>query len=379
MTPNAPMRSHERTAKTRHRTGFLGRLHRLTSAIPGGRALKRPLLNSATACGMTYWLSEPRPTDSFAVIMYHGVVERPNPWYGFSIPAPILETQLRMFRRFCSVLSLDDIFDLLDRGRPLPPRCVALTFDDGYRSSGTIAWPMLRRERLPATLFCSVQALDHGWLWPDAVRHAIRRTSRPLLVLERLPEGRLTLPLSTLPQRLAAVARLDMLLKRLPNAAKERVLDELLWSLCGLTRERLVLPGLMLSWDEARLLAAEGMDIGAHTITHPILTNISVDEARHEIVQSRRILEERLRTSVPHFAYPNGTARDCSDTIRQLAREAGFRSACMAVNGVNGPGTSLFALRRVSGVRLTVRDLVRAIVEAPRHGVQAASRHRAAV
>jgi len=166
-------------------TRTIERLQRWTSTIPQGVALKRRLRNDATACGVTLWLSRPGGGDRFTIIVHHRVEERPDPYYPvhYSVAVEVLEAQLEMFSRFCTVLPLDDIVRRLEEGRPLPRRCVALTFDDGYREVFTLVRPLLKRYGLPATLFVTVEALERGFLWPDLLRYAIRQTHEPHVAL----------------------------------------------------------------------------------------------------------------------------------------------------------------------------------------------------
>jgi peptidoglycan/xylan/chitin deacetylase (PgdA/CDA1 family) len=90
---------------------------------------------------------------------------------------------------------------------------------------------------------------------------------------------------------------------------------------------------------------AAGNSIGSHTLTHPHLTRISLDQARAEIRDSRRQLEDRFGVPVRHFCYPFG---DWNRTIRDLVAEAGYETACTTVPGFNSPGEDRFALKRLT-------------------------------
>ncbi len=340
----------------------LNRLQRATSSLPGGPAIKRRLQNNATACGMTYWLSTLQDQPGFQIVRYHRVVDRSDPYYetgwSLSVRAELFESQLQLFRRFCAVLSLDEIFDRIDRGRRLPPRCVALTFDDGYRDTATIAWPLLQRYRLPATLYLAVDALERGYLWHDLLRHAIRTTTHGHLTLKTFEEPRV-FPLTTDAERLSAVRELDERFRRVREAEKWRLLDDLVWTLLDTPTHDIMIPGLMMRWDEARRLAREGLTIGAHTVTHPILTRLPEDDALDEVTRSQRILQERLQAPIRHFAYPNGQPGDFAVALQQRIEAAGFRSACTAVAGINQPCDDRFLLKRIDGNRSSLRVLVR--------------------
>ncbi len=338
---------------------------RLTAALPGGRRLKQCLQNSPTACGITYAAATTGRDEGFTVLTYHGILDRPDPFYGYATPLADFERQVRLLRRFCAVLSLDEILDRLEQGRSLPRRCVTLTFDDGYRDFVTLAGPLLKRHGLPATVFAAVAALERGWLWPDLVRHVLRTTAAGDVELETLTDGGpRVFTLDTLSERLSAVASLDARLKRLEDRAKWTVLEELVWKLLGMAVRDVSIPGLMLTWDELRRIARDGMAVGAHTVTHPILTRMSEQEAAREIVESRQRLETALDVPVRHFAYPNGRPDDVSPAVRRLVKWAGFRSAYTTIEGYNRPVDDRWSLRRLDANQESLRELIRTMADA---------------
>jgi peptidoglycan/xylan/chitin deacetylase (PgdA/CDA1 family) len=97
--------------------------------------------------------------------------------------------------------------------------------------------------------------------------------------------------------------------------------------------------------DEAQIREwlAAGHEIGSHTRTHPHLTRLPPEEAREEIVASKKKLEDRFGVAVEHFCYPYG---DWNPAVRDLVAAAGYRSACTTEPGVNWDEGSALALRR---------------------------------
>lgn len=81
----------------------------------------------------------------------------------------------------------------------------------------------------------------------------------------------------------------------------------------------------LMDWDQLRELARRGWSIGSHTLTHPELARLPVDEARHEIVDSRRVLEQELDRPVKTFCYPFG---NWDEITYELVRLAGYAAAC---------------------------------------------------
>jgi peptidoglycan/xylan/chitin deacetylase (PgdA/CDA1 family) len=351
--------SFARSGVARASEAALTGVSRLAGAIPGGRPLKRRLSNSPTACGVTYVASTAGRDDGFTILTYRRILETPDPYYGWATPLSDFERQLQLLRRFCAVLSLDEIIDRMDRSARLPRRCVAVTVDGGYRDLAALGAPRLERYGLPAAVFVTVDALDRGWLWPDLLRHAIRMTSATFVELDTLSDGGpRTFLLERDADRLAAVAQLDVRLKQAANSVKWTVLEELAWKLLGQTSQEVAIPGLIMSWTELRRLSERGMAVGAQSVTHPILSRVSEQEAAQEITESRRRLEVEMGRRVAHFAYPNGREEDITPAVRRLTRCAGFRSACTAIARYNRPGMDRWSLGRLDANQDSLRDLI---------------------
>lgn len=101
----------------------------------------------------------------------------------------------------------------------------------------------------------------------------------------------------------------------------------------------------LMSESEIRDWVAAGYEIGSHTVSHHKLTEISLNEARREIFESKKILEDLIGQPVRHFCYPYGR---WNAAVRELVMEAGYETACTVEGGYNFPETDPFALRRLT-------------------------------
>jgi peptidoglycan/xylan/chitin deacetylase (PgdA/CDA1 family) len=259
-----------------------------------------------------------------------------------------LSRQCAYIRRHYHPVSLGDVVQSWQTGKPLPPRALAITVDDGYADFQR-AWSMLKQFHLPATLFVVSGFVNRDlWLWPDVVQFCLRRSPLNRICIDMPHVERFERSLQTEAERQAADADLDTLLLAMPDE-RRRDLIARLPHLAGVP-----LPGNIpseyapLSWEDIKKMASEGLEVGAHTETHPVLARISSPEVlRREVAGSKRAIEDRLNLPVRHFCYPNGQIPDFNAASVEAVRAAGFLSATTAQRGLISPGDSHWELRRV--------------------------------
>ncbi|HET8700369.1 MAG TPA: polysaccharide deacetylase family protein [Nitrococcus sp.] len=277
------------------------------------------------------------PAARLSILFYHRVLPEPDPLQPGIPDAVLFRRHMRWLRRLYRVLPLAEAVMLL-RGQ-LPRRAVAITFDDGYRDNYEVALDILRELDLPATFFISSGFLDGGRMWNDTVIETVRRLPGPELTFE--PCAIRGLPLCSMEQRRRVVDQLLGALKYQPLAQRQQLCERLA------ARLDEPLPGLMMTRAQVRGLRQAGMEIGAHTVHHPILKLLAPALARAEIEQSKQALEEILGEPIRLFAYPNGKAgQDFGPEHAAMVAEAGFQAAVTTDWGTAGAGTDPYGLPR---------------------------------
>ncbi|WP_426071012.1 polysaccharide deacetylase family protein [Janthinobacterium sp. DSP2-3-3] len=277
-------------------------------------------------------------TATLSILIYHRVLARPDPLFPGEVDARLFERQLRLLKRFYTPLPLSEAVQRLQDGN-LPPRAACITFDDGYADNAQVALPLLQRHGLHATFFIATGYLDGGQMWNDTVIEAVRQVSGPVLDLQEHGLG--CLPLASLAQRQAAIATLLGQLKYLPFARRQQLAMQIRRQ-AGATAGQTT----MLSTAQLRQLHAAGMDLGAHTASHPILSTLPDHAARLDIANGKRQLESLIQTPVSLFAYPNGKAgRDYGAPHVAMVNCLGFKAAVATDWGVARPGAGLDLLQ----------------------------------
>jgi peptidoglycan/xylan/chitin deacetylase (PgdA/CDA1 family) len=238
-----------------------------------------------------------------------------------------------------NIVPLDRALSDLSEGRPLPSRAVAVTFDDGYRDNLTLAAPLLRRMRIPATCFL-VPGILSGLVvpWWERLGWAFAKARATTAEWDG---HRFTLGGTR--QRHAVFNEVAEHLKRRGRTARDAAVDELCQILAPsgdfTTHEN------FLDWNGARELKNH-MDIGSHTMFHAILSEESAEAQQQDLAESRRQLESELGDDIRLLAYPNGTRADyTADTVR-AAERAGYTHAITTQTGWNTRSTPRYEIRR---------------------------------
>lgn len=269
----------------------------------------RAALNLASPAGARARLS---------ILVYHRVLPVADPLFPEAPDRHSFDWQMGMLARHFNVLPLAEAGRRL-RDNTLPPRAACITFDDGYADNVTEALPILLRHGLPATFFIASGFLDGGRMFNDTLIEWVRRLPPGTLDLDGLGLGRHTIDDAA--SRRALIVQLIETCRYLPlHERLERVQ-------AIVATHPLTLPDdLMLSSAQLRVLAhAEGISIGAHTRSHPILSRIDDAASRIEIERGKLDLERTVDVPIRLFAYPNGQpGRDYEARHVAMVQHAGF-------------------------------------------------------
>ncbi|MGS0755986.1 polysaccharide deacetylase family protein [Roseateles sp. GG27B] len=277
-----------------------------------------------------------------SILIFHRVLPEPDPLFPGEISAQKFDQICNWLVAWFTVLPLDEAIIRL-KNNDLPQRALAITFDDGYADNHDVALPVLKRHGLSATFYVATGFLDGGRMWNDSVIESFRTSTFPVIELAGTVAAALgEIKLGDIPKRRSAINAAIGAIKYLdPN-------ERLDWVNAITERAGVILPNnLMMSSAQVCGLRDAGMQIGAHTVSHPILAKLTRSVAQREIADSKHALEALLGDPVSLFAYPNGKLNDdFSPESVQIVRELGFCSAVSTTWGAARPATDLFQLPR---------------------------------
>jgi peptidoglycan/xylan/chitin deacetylase (PgdA/CDA1 family) len=296
-------------------------------------ALKRRVLDLAYETGLVrlgrgWWAK------SLTVVNYHRIDDpfrkdfdsfRPN----ISATPQDFERQMEYLAKWFNVVSLKEIVEWLDGRKELPPHAALITFDDGYLDNYTSAFPILRNHNFPALIFLTTGHIgtDAPFYW-DMAAYCFAHTESDHLTF---PDGHVE-SWSNQKQLERVSKNWIEAMKTLPQAEKQ-IYVENLPVLLGVSIPTGFFQKLMMDWDQVREMQKGGIEFGAHTVHHPILTRVTLEQVRQEIVGSKSRIEEELGEQVLGFAYPNGQASDLNEAIERVVAESGIRAAFTLISG----------------------------------------------
>lgn len=290
------------------------------------RLQKRHILaQSLVGSGCEWLLRKIGAWRGLLVLNYHRIGEsRGTPWDHdlWSATSEDFEWQVRHLKRDFDIVTPDDLDQVKSDPRG---RYILLSFDDGYRDNYEHAFPILRDNGVSATFFIATRFIDAPYIsWWDEVAWMIRQTKCDFL------EGTSWLPEPIFIDKLdpqVTIRVLLKILKKLDGGKSQEFLNNLGRETgCGRCPAEHA-DDMWMNWDMIREMRAGGMHFGAHTVNHPVLSRLPIEQQKWEIVEGRRRIEVELGHRVNVFSYPVGGADTCTEETRQCLRDEGFQWA----------------------------------------------------
>jgi len=306
------------------------------------------LLNACGAASAARTLQGRRVT----ILTYHGVIGGTSDYEYLNhnfISAESFDAQMRYVAEHYQPIALHELVRFYREGRTPPRRSLAVTFDDGFANNFTVAFPILRRHRVPFTVFVTTSLLDvrGELLWTDRAKRALYLCTRTSVVLP-LDGIDVALDLSSPAARVNACRDVLGRMKRLPPAMRQAALQTV-DGVCGRPpieeheRERYE----FLSWQQVKQMAEAGVEFGSHTVSHPILATLDSDALDMELTRSKQRIEAMLQRECYALAYPNGSPADFGVREKTALRQTGYLCG-LSLKGTLNDRPDLFELDRVN-------------------------------
>lgn len=283
------------------------------------------------------------------VLGYHRVGATGDP-FGLAVSPQRFAAQMEILARCAQPMRLSDAVGALVRGT-LPKRAVVVTFDDGYRDTFETALPVLERAGVPATVFVTTGHPGLEFWWDELARIVgDSATLAESLTIDiggrmRFWQVRSDGGSSGALARRALVTSIANALRALRPIERDRAMRMVrAWTGGGCENNEGGYPRALTVGELRHLATSRCIEIGAHTVSHPVLTDLSPEEQCDEVVRSRSELQRLLGAPVTSFSYPHGAH---SAETRSIVAEAGFTVACGSRPDVLRRAADTFAVPRL--------------------------------
>ena len=273
----------------------------------------------------------------FRILTYHRFGESYTTSQSF-------KNQIEYIKNHFNVIDLQSYLNFLSGKNRLPSNSVLLTVDDGYKDFYTVAFPILKRYGVPATVFLTVDFIDKKmWLWHDLLNFALDNTPRSDITFN----GR-NFDLADRQERFELKLSFDNICTSYGSSERDLFITQVLKDLKVTVPNSPSAEYAPLTWTQILEMSDCGILYGAHTCTHPILSKIHPHEALREIRQSKHRIEEVVQKDISAFCYPNGKEDDFNKEVKDMVRECGFMCAFSTIYGMNDLQSDRYALKRMA-------------------------------
>jgi len=272
------------------------------------------------------------------------------------------EKQVKYLKTNYDCIDFSALSEILRGNLKFRGNALIITFDDGYKDNYEYAYPILKEHGVPATIFIATEFIDKRRLfWWDKVAYMVKQFQGNLFningyrfELKNLLGGKV----GVFPKekgrhsssRENVIDEILMILKNLEDDERRNTIEHLAEELKVSIPQHIAETSLM-TWNQIREISNNGIEIGSHTVSHPVLHKIPHKQLIYELKESKRRLEEEIGKEIIAFSYPVND-HGGEERIKNAVRDAGYSFATALTHGKN----KLSSMNPYSLKRLTVES-----------------------
>ena len=305
------------------------------------------------------------------ILMYHGFTDQypatgAQTYHPRHLDIESFSHHLEHLRVHYNIISLSQLVNYCHAKTGIPSNAVILTFDDGYASNYKLAFPVLKRLRIPATIFVTTEFVDNKQFHiSDRIEYAIGQT-RSSAFEWTLMGKRLSFDISTDAARETVIDEITQQLTQIPADNRSDIVTTLEDTLnvkltLGPSTPEIYLP---LDWTQCKEMILTGLiTIGSHSHSHPVISCCDAKSMAREVALSKSIITENTGFCCDLFCYPYGGNSQFNLQSKDILRKSGFVAAVTTIKGTNHKRSDLYALTRLgTSNELTLCDFQRLLL-----------------
>ena len=308
------------------------------------------------------------------ILMYHGFTDGEcgndaNNKYGTHLNIAKFAEQIAYLKKHYHIISLPEWVQFCKGKGRIPGQSVILTFDDGYESNYLMAFPVLKKYNVPATIFVTTDFIEgHMFFLSNRLEFSIRNTPLPLLSTEIMGVS-IRLNLKTSHDKDHAIGFIWQAIKGFRHEDRIRAVSALEDILqVHLTAQSAPAFWRPLNWAQCREMIQSGLvTIGCHTCSHPSLAHCDPLFIEEEVQISRAKIEKNTGSSCDLFCYPYGGKDDFNAQTKEILMKLQYQAALTTLSGSNQKNSQLMELRRLgTSNEHTLEDFKRLLLQSYR-------------
>ena len=252
------------------------------------------------------------------ILMYHGIRNEITfndfkKYQHLNVLKNDFFNQMKYLKKNYTIISLSEALKILRSGENKKSGLLAITFDDGYLNNYLYAWPICRELGIKFTLYVATNFIENqSMLWTDRIAMALKETKCAQLDIN-IENVTYKFSLATIRDRSIASNKILEILKyvNVKNLLNNVQLIEKKLKVCYNKNGETKTMYKPCNWNQLKEMVSSGLvEVGAHTVNHKILTQLPKAEILTELLDAKKIIEERISGTCNHFAYPNGKKED---------------------------------------------------------------------
>ena len=273
------------------------------------------------------------------------------------------EWQVKYLKKYYNPITFHELNNSLKNNKKLPSNPVIITFDDGYIDNYSNAFRILKENNVVAVFYVSTQYIGTNKIfWFDDIVHHLKSTKKEKIFLNVIDEA---LDLSTDQGVKDSINTVLSRSKIISNEERLCLVEEVVLE-CDIGVADHEADHFPMSWDDVREISSYGCEIGSHSISHPILSQVSSKQLVNEINDSKKIIEKEIGKEVLSIAYPVGGLSACNDEVIRLVRDSGYKFGCTYIPGDNDlNGLNKYKLKRAHIETYTTNNYFKSIMLIP--------------
>ena len=306
---------------------------------------------------------------SIKILAYHRVMDIDEMTYNYdeeliSASCSDFDWQMDYLNKNYNPISMQGVINCVIGNEEFPKKPIVVTFDDGFVDNYENAFPILKKYNVPATFFVSTGYINSNNIyWFDMIAYIIKARLIDVIPIPNM-NGDLKIPTDR-DSRKRMLKEVLSYLKNVNDVEREFIIGEFR---AGVSNKDIQkhFQSQSMTWEQLKEMSKNNMDIQSHTVSHPILSQLSKDKIEAELINSKNEIENKIGTACNVLAYPSGKPSTFNSDVINIAQNSGYKMATAYVNGDNYiKNMNHFSLNRIAIERYINKTLFKSLLKAP--------------